>query len=163
MLNFSNLVLEKCTFGISCTCKMLMLSFLLFKKLLGCFVIIGFANVKSVQINLLTLLCGRTLKGSIFGGLRPKADLPLLIEKCKNKVNDNTCFKFIASLARDKYLDMRLVGWLSARNQAWWTFDSWSCFVTYKQSISTVGATRLYQGSYQDLAYLAINFIYCFQ
>ncbi|KAL5577423.1 hypothetical protein UlMin_019122 [Ulmus minor] len=48
-------------------------------------VIIGLANVTSVQINLLTLLCGRTLKGSIFGGLRPKADLPLLIEKCKNK------------------------------------------------------------------------------
>ncbi|KAL5577424.1 hypothetical protein UlMin_019123 [Ulmus minor] len=74
-------------FGVreDCTCNTLMLSSLLFVQGKGKAVIIGFANVTSVQINLLTLLCGRTLKGSVFGGLRPKADLPLLIEKCKNK------------------------------------------------------------------------------
>jgi hypothetical protein len=31
-------------------------------------------------------LSGRTLKGSIFGGLKVKSDLPILMEKCKNKV-----------------------------------------------------------------------------
>lgn len=48
---------------------------------------IGLSDVTTLQISSLALLCGRTLKGSIFGGLRTKTDLPLLIEKCKNKVN----------------------------------------------------------------------------
>lgn len=32
------------------------------------------------------LLSGRTLKGSLFGGWRPKSDIPLLVEKYANKV-----------------------------------------------------------------------------
>ncbi|KAH7538458.1 hypothetical protein FEM48_Zijuj03G0201400 [Ziziphus jujuba var. spinosa] len=51
----------------------------------GMAIVIGATNVKHVQINSLTLLCGRTLKGSIFGGLKPKTDLPLLLNKCKDK------------------------------------------------------------------------------
>ncbi|PON49502.1 Alcohol dehydrogenase superfamily, zinc-type [Trema orientale] len=46
---------------------------------------IGLSDVTNLQISYLALLCGRTLKGSIFGGLRTKTDLPLLVEKCKNK------------------------------------------------------------------------------
>lgn len=32
------------------------------------------------------LLTGRTLKGSMFGGWRPKSDLPSLVDKYLNKV-----------------------------------------------------------------------------
>jgi alcohol dehydrogenase len=32
------------------------------------------------------LLSGRTLKGSLFGGWRPKSDIPSLVEKYANKV-----------------------------------------------------------------------------
>ncbi|MBA0665337.1 hypothetical protein Goklo_005198 [Gossypium klotzschianum] len=46
---------------------------------------IGAAEEANVNINILELLSGRTLKGSIFGGLKPKTDLPIIFEKCKNR------------------------------------------------------------------------------
>ena len=49
---------------------------------------IGSSDVTSLQISSIALMFGRTLKGSIFGGLRAKTDLPLVIEKWKNKVNN---------------------------------------------------------------------------
>jgi S-(hydroxymethyl)glutathione dehydrogenase/alcohol dehydrogenase len=41
----------------------------------------------SVEINFFSLMLGGNLKGSIFGGIKTKTDLPVLIDKCKNKVN----------------------------------------------------------------------------
>ncbi|KAI3411318.1 J domain-containing protein [Psidium guajava] len=38
-----------------------------------------------VQISFLNLLMGRTLKGTIFGGLKSKTHLPLLLHKSKTK------------------------------------------------------------------------------
>ncbi|XP_024021370.1 alcohol dehydrogenase-like 1 [Morus notabilis] len=46
---------------------------------------IGLSYVTTLQINHLALLCGRTLKGFIFGGLKTKTDLSIVIEKCKTK------------------------------------------------------------------------------
>ncbi|KAG4181273.1 hypothetical protein ERO13_A10G216500v2 [Gossypium hirsutum] len=46
---------------------------------------IGVPEEANVNINILELLFGRTLKGSIFGGLKPKTDLPIIFEKCKNR------------------------------------------------------------------------------
>ncbi|KAK4256037.1 hypothetical protein QN277_008953 [Acacia crassicarpa] len=45
---------------------------------------IGAGIEEFVPINLFGLL-GRTLKGSLFGGLKPKSDLSILAAKCKNK------------------------------------------------------------------------------
>ncbi|XVF42871.1 hypothetical protein PTKIN_Ptkin01aG0400600 [Pterospermum kingtungense] len=42
------------------------------------------AGEPSVSINFLGLLLGRTWKGSIFGGLKGKSDLPIIYEKCTN-------------------------------------------------------------------------------
>ncbi|KAK8305391.1 hypothetical protein V6Z11_D03G060000 [Gossypium hirsutum] len=39
----------------------------------------------NVNINIIGLLIGRTLKGSIFGGLKAKTDLPIIYSKCKNR------------------------------------------------------------------------------
>ncbi|XP_059447841.1 8-hydroxygeraniol oxidoreductase-like isoform X1 [Corylus avellana] len=47
--------------------------------------VIGVGVHSTVEINLLSLLVGGNLKGSIFGGIKPKTDLPVLIDKCKNK------------------------------------------------------------------------------
>ncbi|XP_050225688.1 8-hydroxygeraniol oxidoreductase-like [Mercurialis annua] len=47
-------------------------------------IVIGTGN-ESVKIEFLPLLAGRTLKGCVFGGLKLKQDLPVLLEKCKNK------------------------------------------------------------------------------
>ncbi|KAJ6349543.1 hypothetical protein OIU77_007013 [Salix suchowensis] len=47
-------------------------------------IVIG-GGIKSVKIDYFPLLSGRTLKGSIFGGLKVKSDLPIVLEKCKNK------------------------------------------------------------------------------
>ncbi|CAK7333681.1 unnamed protein product [Dovyalis caffra] len=47
-------------------------------------IVIG-GGIKSVKIDYFPLLSGRTLKGSIFGGLKVKSDLPIVIDKCKNK------------------------------------------------------------------------------
>ncbi|XP_028763337.1 alcohol dehydrogenase class-P-like isoform X2 [Neltuma alba] len=46
---------------------------------------IGVGSEEFVQVNWLGLLLGRTLKGSIFGGLKPQSDLSILAAKCKNK------------------------------------------------------------------------------
>ncbi|KAJ7949916.1 Alcohol dehydrogenase-like [Quillaja saponaria] len=46
---------------------------------------VGAGNDASVSISFVPLLCGRTLKGTIFGGLKTQTDLPIIIDKCKNK------------------------------------------------------------------------------
>ncbi|XP_028763344.1 alcohol dehydrogenase class-3 isoform X1 [Neltuma alba] len=48
-------------------------------------IVIGAGTEEFVQVNWLGLLLGRTLKGSVFGGLKPKSDLPVLAAKCLNK------------------------------------------------------------------------------
>jgi S-(hydroxymethyl)glutathione dehydrogenase/alcohol dehydrogenase len=52
---------------------------------IGSVVLIGAGNETSGQINFIPLLCGRTLKGSIYGGIRTKSDLPIIFDKCLNK------------------------------------------------------------------------------
>ncbi|KAH0763565.1 hypothetical protein KY290_019638 [Solanum tuberosum] len=52
---------------------------------IGTIVLIGVGNGLSRDINLIPLLCGRTLKGSSFGGIRLHSDLPTLLHKCANK------------------------------------------------------------------------------
>lgn len=51
----------------------------------GVAVAIGAENQHIVEINFLSLVTGRTLKGSIFGGIKPQSDLPLIVEKCIKK------------------------------------------------------------------------------
>ncbi|KAJ7982632.1 Alcohol dehydrogenase-like [Quillaja saponaria] len=46
---------------------------------------VGAGNNLSVSISFLSLLVGRTLKGTIFGGLKTQSDLPFIVDKCKNK------------------------------------------------------------------------------
>ncbi|XP_041009877.1 8-hydroxygeraniol oxidoreductase-like [Juglans microcarpa x Juglans regia] len=48
-------------------------------------ILIGAGNHSTVEVSSLHLLLGGTLKGSAFGGLKPQTDLPVLIDKCKNK------------------------------------------------------------------------------
>ncbi|XVF06835.1 hypothetical protein REPUB_Repub06bG0085200 [Reevesia pubescens] len=45
---------------------------------------IGAGDHLSVNINFVGLILGRTLKGSIFGGLKAKSDLPIIYEQCRN-------------------------------------------------------------------------------
>ncbi|KAI8565286.1 hypothetical protein RHMOL_Rhmol03G0247100 [Rhododendron molle] len=52
---------------------------------IGSAVLIGAGTETSGQINFIPLLCGRTLKGSIYGGIRTKSDLPIIFDKCLNK------------------------------------------------------------------------------
>lgn len=52
---------------------------------------LGVPKVKpEVSAHYAVLLSGRTLKGSLFGGWRPKSDLPLLVDKYMNKVSWTT-------------------------------------------------------------------------
>ncbi|KAK9269226.1 hypothetical protein L1049_000996 [Liquidambar formosana] len=51
----------------------------------GTVILIGAASQETVKINFLTLLIGRTIKGSIFGGIKTRSDLPILLDKCVNK------------------------------------------------------------------------------
>ncbi|XP_022719888.1 alcohol dehydrogenase-like 5 [Durio zibethinus] len=46
---------------------------------------IGGGGNLSVNINYMGIILGRTLKGSIFGGLKAKSDLPIIYEKCKKR------------------------------------------------------------------------------
>ncbi|KAK6936507.1 Alcohol dehydrogenase, N-terminal [Dillenia turbinata] len=67
----------------------------------GAAFVIGTGNSKTVELNFVTLLTGRSLKGSIFGGIKPKTDLGFVIDKCMNKVNplDNYQFAVVTYLA----------------------------------------------------------------
>ncbi|KAK9272244.1 hypothetical protein L1049_002615 [Liquidambar formosana] len=51
----------------------------------GTTILIGAGNHTTVEINFLALLTGRTMKGSIFGGIKTKSDLPVLLDKCVKK------------------------------------------------------------------------------
>ncbi|XP_054796593.1 8-hydroxygeraniol oxidoreductase-like [Prosopis cineraria] len=48
-------------------------------------IVIGSVTEEFVSINFRSLLLGRTLKGSAFGGLKPKSDLPFIVDKCLKK------------------------------------------------------------------------------
>ncbi|XP_022853376.1 alcohol dehydrogenase class-3-like [Olea europaea var. sylvestris] len=52
---------------------------------LGTIVFIGAGLHLSGELKYIPLLCGRTIKGSIYGGVRPQTDLPKIVEKCINK------------------------------------------------------------------------------
>lgn len=52
---------------------------------IGTIVLIGAGNGTSREFNLIPLLCGRTMKGSIYGGIRIHSDLPALLHRCTNK------------------------------------------------------------------------------
>ncbi|XP_058085314.1 CYP enzymes assisting alcohol dehydrogenase-like [Magnolia sinica] len=51
----------------------------------GVVIVIGASTELTLPVNFLSLLSGRTLKGSIYGGIRPHSDLPHVIHKCINK------------------------------------------------------------------------------
>ncbi|KAL0311989.1 UNVERIFIED_CONTAM: 8-hydroxygeraniol oxidoreductase [Sesamum radiatum] len=55
---------------------------------LGTVVLVGAGLEPSGELNYLPLLCGRTVKGSIYGGVRAHSDLPKIVEKCVNKEID---------------------------------------------------------------------------
>ncbi|KAI9081516.1 hypothetical protein K1719_036537 [Acacia pycnantha] len=46
---------------------------------------VGVGNEEFVKVNWLGLILGRTLKGSAFGSLKPKSDLPFIAIKSQNK------------------------------------------------------------------------------
>ncbi|PHT35345.1 hypothetical protein CQW23_27145 [Capsicum baccatum] len=52
---------------------------------IGTIVVIGAGNGTSREFNLIPLMCGRTMKGSIYGGMRIHSDLPALLHRCANK------------------------------------------------------------------------------
>ncbi|KAL7122084.1 hypothetical protein ACP275_01G023600 [Erythranthe tilingii] len=54
----------------------------------GTVVFIGAGVEKSGELNYIPLLCGRTVKGSIYGGVRTHTDLPSIVDKCVNKEID---------------------------------------------------------------------------
>ncbi|KAK4256043.1 hypothetical protein QN277_008959 [Acacia crassicarpa] len=51
----------------------------------GRVIAVGAGIEEFVQVNWFGLLLGRTLRGSIFGGLKPKSDLSTVATKCQNK------------------------------------------------------------------------------
>ncbi|KAK9191203.1 hypothetical protein WN943_019814 [Citrus x changshan-huyou] len=46
---------------------------------------IGAANEAKVPLNFPAIALGRNLKGTIFGGIKTKSELPIILDKCKNK------------------------------------------------------------------------------
>ncbi|KAL0393948.1 UNVERIFIED_CONTAM: 8-hydroxygeraniol oxidoreductase [Sesamum latifolium] len=55
---------------------------------LGTVMVLGVGPGKSVEVDYIPLLCGRTVRGSTYGGIRTQSDLPNLVEKCVNKEID---------------------------------------------------------------------------
>ncbi|KAL9420185.1 hypothetical protein AB3S75_037879 [Citrus x aurantiifolia] len=51
----------------------------------GKVIAIGAANEAKVPLNFLVIALGRNLKGTIFGGIKTKSELPIILDKCKNK------------------------------------------------------------------------------
>lgn len=61
-------------------------------------VFIGAGLEKSGELNYIPLLCGRTVVGSIYGGVRTHTDLPSIVEKCVNKVHSSLLNKSISNI-----------------------------------------------------------------
>ncbi|KAI4304553.1 hypothetical protein MLD38_040047 [Melastoma candidum] len=51
----------------------------------GMAVVVGAGTDNDLHVNFITLLMGRTMKGTIFGGIKPRSDLPVLFDKCERK------------------------------------------------------------------------------
>ncbi|KDP39542.1 hypothetical protein JCGZ_02562 [Jatropha curcas] len=60
-------------------------SLLSIKMGIGTVITVGAGYDGRAPINLIPIMSGGTLKGSIFGGLQVKSDLPIILDKCKNK------------------------------------------------------------------------------
>ncbi|GMJ12218.1 PARAQUAT RESISTANT 2, S-NITROSOGLUTATHIONE REDUCTASE, ALCOHOL DEHYDROGENASE 2 [Hibiscus trionum] len=45
----------------------------------------GAGEESNVNINILGIIMGKTLKGTIFGGIKVRSELPIIYEKCKNR------------------------------------------------------------------------------
>ncbi|MCV2423702.1 zinc-binding dehydrogenase, partial [Paucibacter sp. DJ4R-1] len=54
----------------------------------GLTVVIGAAGKPTMEMHALSLLTGRTIKGSIFGGIKIQSHFPVIVEKCINKEID---------------------------------------------------------------------------
>ncbi|KAK3020308.1 hypothetical protein RJ639_046520 [Escallonia herrerae] len=52
---------------------------------IGKMIMLGAGTQKSVEIDFVSLLGGRTFKYSVFGGIKVQSDLPIIIRKCINK------------------------------------------------------------------------------
>ena len=57
--------------------------------------LIGFPPERKVELNLVPMIFGRTLKGTNFGGVKIHSDLPKIVEKCINKVLYNFMFQIM--------------------------------------------------------------------
>uniref|UniRef100_A0A1D1Z1B1 Alcohol dehydrogenase-like 2 n=1 Tax=Anthurium amnicola TaxID=1678845 RepID=A0A1D1Z1B1_9ARAE len=51
----------------------------------GVTIVVGASQERTTPINLLELILGKTLKGSLYGGIKTKTDIPILVAKCVNK------------------------------------------------------------------------------
>lgn len=54
---------------------------------IGKTIVVGATNEANIKVNSLYLLLGGTLKGCVFGGLKPKSDFPYLFDKYNKKVS----------------------------------------------------------------------------
>ncbi|KAA8533447.1 hypothetical protein F0562_031119 [Nyssa sinensis] len=52
---------------------------------IGTAILLGAGTQKSIEIDFLPLLAARTLKYSVFGGIKIQSDLPIIVDKCINK------------------------------------------------------------------------------
>ncbi|XP_028778447.1 alcohol dehydrogenase-like 2 isoform X2 [Neltuma alba] len=74
-----------CSFECTGVASLLTQAFQATKLGKGKTIAIGAVSQEFVHIDFSSLIFGRTLKGSIFGGLKPKSDLPFIVDKCLKK------------------------------------------------------------------------------
>lgn len=48
--------------------------------------VVGIPAEPTVPLGIITILLGRTLKGSVLGGLKVRSDLSIIADKCQKKV-----------------------------------------------------------------------------
>ena len=94
-------------------------------------IVIGAGIDRTVQVNFLSLLFGGTLKGCVFGGLKSRTDLPIIIDKCKNKVNFNYNVQFVHSLLTKK------CGCFMFTDENWF-FEQFNYYFLIQDRISTL-------------------------
>ncbi|KAJ4953685.1 hypothetical protein NE237_030517 [Protea cynaroides] len=51
----------------------------------GVTIVIGVSHETIALVNINSLICGKTVKGSMFGGIKPQSDLQSIIDKCINE------------------------------------------------------------------------------
>ena len=102
----------------------------------GMLISIGAGNEESMDINFWILLLGTTIKGCLFGGIKVQSDIPLIANKCINKVNALTLIYLLQNVTNHDKIIIQINFTIILEKTKWVSFfNSWNTIRRNEKSI----------------------------